>query len=65
METVVIARKVGGSVVATLPKSIVNELNIRQNEAVRIDIKKIEKNYFGRLAGIGKFSKKDELTTHD
>ena len=65
METIVKTRKVGGSVMATLPKTIVDELNIKGNDLLKIDIKKVRKDFFGKLKGIGKFSIEDELGTHD
>lgn len=65
MEAVVRTRKVGGSVTATLPKALVDELNIRGNETIKIDVKKIEKDFFGKLKGIGRFAQEDELQAHD
>ena len=38
------ARKIGGSLVVTIPKSIVEEEGIVENQAVKIDVKKIKKS---------------------
>ncbi len=65
LEVIVKTRKIGGSVTATLPKAAVDELNIKGNEIIKLDIKKIEKDFFGKLRGIGSFSADDELKTHD
>ncbi|MBI5553582.1 MAG: hypothetical protein HY917_02465 [Candidatus Diapherotrites archaeon] len=61
MEAIVKTRVVGGSVMTTIPKKMVNEMNIRGNELIRLNVKKINKDFFGRLKGIGKFTAEDEM----
>ena len=61
MEVLVKTRKIGGSVVATIPKPVAEKEGIRGNEFVRIEIKKVKKSFFGKLRGIGPFTEKDEL----
>lgn len=56
-------RRIGGSIIATIPKEAVKELGIRSGELIRSDIKKVKKDFFGRFHGLGKFSKEDELET--
>ncbi len=53
------ARRVGGSLVVTIPKEIVKEEQIEENELVEIAVKKPRKSYFGALKGIGSFTKND------
>jgi hypothetical protein len=53
------ARRIGGSLVVTIPKEIVKEEQIEENELVEISIKKTRKDYFGALKGIGSFKKED------
>lgn len=65
MQVIVKTRRVGGSVMATIPKHVVNALDIKNSEFLKVDIKKAGKDFFGRLKGIGRFSIGDELTTHD
>ena len=65
MKAVTRARKIGGSLIVTIPKEIVKEENIKEGELVQIDVEKIKKSYFGALKGVGKFTKKDELDTHE
>ena len=65
MEAIVKTRRVGGSVMATLPKNVVESLGIRDNELVRLDIKKPGKDFFGKLKGIGRFTRADKLDAHD
>ncbi len=58
-------RKVGGSIVVTLPKELVETQRIRENEVVEITVKKCRKDGFGVLKGIGPFTVEDELTAHE
>ena len=65
MEAAVRARKVGGSLIVTLPKGIVDEQGIKEGELIRLKIEKIKKDYFGALRGIGSFRKEDKLDVHE
>ncbi|MEW6749009.1 MAG: AbrB/MazE/SpoVT family DNA-binding domain-containing protein [Candidatus Micrarchaeota archaeon] len=56
---------VGGSIMVTIPKQIVEMLNIRPNEQVELEVKKVPKSGFGLYRGIGKFTKEDELQLND
>jgi len=58
-------RKVGGSIVVTLPKELVETQKIRENEYVEITVKKCRINGFGILKGVGPFTIEDELTAHE
>ena len=53
------ARKVGGSIVVTLPKELVQTQKIKAGECVEITVKKCRINGFGILKGVGPF------TVHD
>jgi len=63
--SVVKVRKVGGSLVVTVPKEIVESEGIREGEIVMIEVRKVKKSFFGAARGVGSFSAEDELTTHD
>ena len=63
--SVVKTRKVGGSLVVTLPKKLVESKKIREGEILEITIKKARKNGFGTFKGMKPFTAEDELTTHD
>lgn len=54
-------RKVGGSIVVTLPKEIVETQNIKENQYVEITIKKCRIDGFGIFKGMGSFTVEDEL----
>jgi hypothetical protein len=58
-------RKVGGSLVVTLPKELVEAEKIREGEVVKIKVKKLRKDGFGALKGVGPFTVEDELTAHE
>jgi len=63
MEAVTRTRRIGGSLVVTIPIEIVKEENIKEGELVEIGIGKIRKNGFGILKGMRAFTKEDELDT--
>ena len=57
METFAKTRKIGGSLVVTIPKAIVEKEAISENQTVILNIKKQKVSGFGLLKGIGSFSK--------
>ena len=59
------AISVGGSLMVTIPRQLVEMLNLHPNEPIEIEVKKIKKSGFGVFRGIGKFTKEDELHLHD
>ena len=60
MESVTKLRKVGGSIVATVPKKIIELEGLMPGQTVLIGVKKIRKSAFGVLKGIGPFTKEDK-----
>ncbi len=58
-------RRVGGSLVVTLPKEVTESKGIKEGEIVEITVKKLKVNGFGALRGIGPFTADDELKTHE
>ena len=58
-------RKVGGSIVVTLPNELVQTQKIKANEYVEITVKKCRINGFGALKGVGPFTVDDELKAHE
>ncbi len=58
------ARKLGGSIIVTIPKDIVDEEGIRSGETIRIVVEKVKKSGFGAFKGIGPFTKEDEFDEH-
>jgi hypothetical protein len=51
--------------VVTLPKELVESEKIKEGEVIEISVKKLRKNGFGTLKGVGPFTAEDELTTHE
>lgn len=49
----------------TLPKELVESEKIKEGEVVKIRVKKVRKDGFGVLKGVGPFTVEDELTTHE
>ena len=60
MEGITKLRKVGGSVVATVPKRVVEVEGLMAGQTVKIKVEKIKKSFFGAAKGIGTFTKEDE-----
>ena len=65
MRVVCRARKVGGSLVVTLPIEAVKEKKIVAGELLEIDVNKAKESGFGILKGIGPFTEEDEMDFHD
>ena len=51
--------------VVTLPKELVEAKKIKEGEIIEISVKKLRKDGFGILKGVGPFTTEDELITHD
>ena len=58
-------RKIGGSLVVTLPKELVQSKKIREGEVLEITVRKARKDGYGRFAGMKPFTVEDELVVHD
>ena len=54
-------RKVGGSLVATIPKDAVKELGLKENEPIEMDVKKQRRSFFGIYKGVGEFTEADRF----
>ena len=58
-------RKVGGSLVVTLPKALVESQKIKEGEVVEVTVRKLRRTGFGALKGIAAFTAEDEMDTHE
>jgi len=54
-------RRIGGSIVVTLPKELVETQKIKENEFVEISVKKCRRKGFGALKGMKPFTVEDEM----
>jgi hypothetical protein len=61
MKTLTRTRKIGGSLIVTIPRTIVEEEGLTENQAVKIDVQKIRKSGFGMFKGLGPLTKKDKF----
>jgi len=59
------ARRVGGSLVVTLPKGVVESRQIREGEILEITVRKVRKDGFGVFRGMPPFAVEDELRVHE
>ena len=53
------AKRVGGSLMVTLPKQIVDFLGLQEGEVLELTIQRSRTSFFGALRGIGSFSEAD------
>lgn len=61
MKNITKTRAVGGSLIITIPSDIVKAEMLKENEIVEVEIKKVKKDFFGALKGIGSFNEKDKM----
>jgi antitoxin component of MazEF toxin-antitoxin module len=57
-------RKVGGSLVVTIPREVDEEEGVKPGELVNVEIRKPRKSFFRAARGIGPFTR-DEMTDHN
>lgn len=60
-ETLTKTRKIGGSLVVTIPREVVEEEGLSENQTIKIEIKKVLKSGFGISKGLAHFSKEDKF----
>ncbi len=65
MKTLTKARVLGGSLVVTIPRQIVEKENIKADELVEINIEKLKESFFGVASRITPFTKKDEFKGYE
>ncbi len=58
-------RRVGGSLVVTIPNKVAREHGLKPGELVTIEVRRARKSFFGMDRGIGPFTLDDEMTDHD
>ncbi|MBI1973333.1 hypothetical protein HYS54_00825 [Candidatus Micrarchaeota archaeon] len=63
MDAIVRAKQVGGSILVTVPKQIVDEERIQAGELIRIDVERLKKDWFGSLRKLKPFRREEELDT--
>lgn len=60
-ETIQYARRVGGSLMVTIPKEIADIENIHSGEMVKVEIKKVPLDLFGAYPNLTAFKKEDKI----
>lgn len=53
------AKRVGGSIMVTLPKPVVDLLGITEGDILELSIRLPQEDLFGALRGIGEFTEED------
>ncbi len=61
MEVLAKLRKVGGSVMARIPKEVLEQESLQPGEIVKLEVKKAKKSAFGTLKGMRAFTKEDKF----
>ncbi len=59
-KTIVKTRKIGGSLMVTIPKEVVEQEDIREGEFLELEVRKARRSWFGATPGIGRFTREDE-----
>jgi hypothetical protein len=59
------ARRIGGSLMVTIPIEVVEQEGIREGELVELEVKKAKKSFFGATPGIGPMTQEDEMDPHE
>jgi len=60
MESITKVKKVGGSLMVTLPKELVEAEKLQPEQTVKILLKKVKRSFFGAAKGIGPWTKGDK-----
>lgn len=61
MQVLTKLRKVGGSVMARIPKEVLEQESLHPGETVKLEIKKLKVSGFGIFKGMRSFTKEDEF----
>ncbi|MFH1751446.1 MAG: AbrB/MazE/SpoVT family DNA-binding domain-containing protein [archaeon] len=61
MEAITKTRRIGGSIVTTIPKEVAEKLKLKENELIEIEIKRVKKSFFGAIKGIPSFKEDDRF----
>ena len=64
MEVLTKLRKVGGSIMARIPKEVLELESLQPGETVKLEVKKAKKSALGIAKGMRHFAKEDEFDTH-
>ena len=61
MEVLTKLRKVGGSVMARIPKEVLEHESLHAGETVKLEVKKVKISGFGIFKGMRSFTKEDKF----
>ena len=61
MEVLTKLRKVGGSVMARIPKEVLEQESLHVGDTIKLDVKKAKISGFGIFKGMRSFTKEDEF----
>ena len=59
------ARRIGGSLMVTIPREVVEQEDIRVGDLVDLEVKKAKRSFFGVSPNIGPMTHEDEMGSHD
>ncbi len=65
MKAVSTIRKVGGSLMISLPKEMVKTEGFLAGQQVEIEVRRVRKSFFGITPGIGPFTHEDRMQDRD
>ena len=53
-------RVLGGSLAVTIPVDLVKKEGLKEDELVEIEVRKVKKDYFGALRGLGSYKREED-----
>ena len=54
-------RKLGGSLIVTIPNDAVKKIGLKENETIALSIKRPKKSYFGICPNVSAFTEDDRF----
>lgn len=63
--TVSRVKRMGGSLMVTIPKELADALGIKEGEIVSIEVKKLRRDFFGALRNLSPMATEEELHSHE
>jgi len=58
-------RRVGGSLVITLPHEVVDLIGVREKEVLRVTVARPRRSFFGAFRGVGTYSHRERADHRD
>ena len=61
MDAIVRTRKLGGSLIVTIPNDAVKKMDLKENELIELSVRRPKKSYFGICKNVSAFTGADRF----